>query len=195
MKNRLITLSAMVVVLAGTTTLRGQSPAAGKVGIINIQAAIANTAEGKKVFTDLQSKYQPRQQSLQRLQQDIQADQDQLSKQGAALSDEEQGRLSRDAEEKQKQLKRDTEDAQNDFTRDRDEAINHIGQKMVQVIKDYSTQNGFNLVIDAAQVPIYYASPELDITKEIVTRYDVANPVAGAAAPATHSTTPPAAKH
>ena len=186
MKNRSIALAMLPLVLAGPLVLRAQTaaPAAGgKVGVINIQAAIASTAEGKKVINDLQKKYQPRQQELQRLQQEIQAIQDQLTKQGPALSDEEQGRLSREAEEKQTQLKRSSEDAQNDFNHDRDDAINHIGQKMVQVIRQYASQNGFTLVIDGGQIPIYYAAPELDITKDIVTKYDAANPVTDASAP------------
>ena len=168
MKNRSIALAMLPLVLAGPLALRAQAaaPAAGgKVGVINIQAAIAGTTEGKKVITDLQKKYQPRQQELQRLQQEIQAIQDQLTKQGPALSDEEQGRLSREAEEKQTQLKRSSEDAQNDFNHDRDDAINRIGQKMVQVIRQYASQNGFTLVIDGGQIPIYYAAPELDITR------------------------------
>lgn len=195
MKNRYITIGAMAAVLAGALALHAQSPsaAAGKVGVINIQAAIANTAEGKKVIADLQKKYQPRQQELQRMQQEIQDDQDKLNKQGPALSDEEQGRLNRDVEDKQKQLKRSAEDAQNDFNQDRDEAIQRIGKKMVQVIKDYSTQNGFVLVIDGAQVPIYYAAPSLDITKDIIAKYDAANPAAAEGAvpakPAAHAAT------
>jgi len=202
MKKQFIALTALLAVLAGSLALHAQSatPGQGKVGVLNIQGAIANTAEGKKVFTDLQRKYQPRQQEIQRLQQEIQSIQDQLTKQGPALSDEEQGRLSRDAEEKQKLLKRSAEDAQNDYNHDRDEAINKIGQKMVHVIGEFAQQNGFTLVLDGAQIPIYYAAPDLDITKEIITRYDAANPVAteGAAPakPATHSTVPASAtKH
>ena len=195
MKNRLIALTALLAVWVGPLSLRAQSapPAQNKIGVINIQLAIANTGEGKKVFADLQKKYQPRQQELQRLQQEIQAIQDQLTKQSATLSDEEQGRLSRDAEEKQKLLKRSTEDAQTDFDNDRREAINKIGQKMVKVISDYAAQNGFSLVLDDAQIPIYFASKDIEITEEIVKRYDAANPVAdaGAAAkPAAHPAAP-----
>jgi len=195
MKNRLIVLAALLAVVGGTVSLRAQSAASAqsKIGVINIQAAIANTVEGKKVIADLQRKYQPRQAELQRLQQEIQAIQDQLSKQQTTLSEEEQGRLSRDAEEKQKLLKRDAEDAQNDFNHDRDEAINKIGQKMVKVISDYASQNGFSLILDDAQIPIYYASKEIEVTAEIIKRYDAANPMADAAPaakPATHPTTP-----
>jgi len=195
MKNRLIAITALLAVLVGPLYIGAQSatPAQGKIGVINIQGAIANTVEGKKVITDLQKKYQPRQQELQRLQQEIQAIQDQLTKQSATLSDEEQGRLNRDAEEKQKLLKRSAEDAQNDFNRDRDEAIGRIGQKMVRVINDYALQNGFTLVLDDAQIPVYYASKDIEITEEIVKRFDAANPVADAGAPAkpaAHPATP-----
>ena len=198
MKNRLITLTALLAllaVLASPVYVRAQSaaPAQGKIGIINIQAAIANTAEGKKVIADLQKKYEPRQRALQSLGTEIQAIQDQLQKQAATLSDEEQGRLTREAEDKQKRLKRDTDDAQSDFSNDRDEAIKRIGQKMVKVIQDYAQPNGFTLVIDSAQVPIYYAATDLDITGEVIKRYDAANPVADAGAPAkpaTHPATP-----
>jgi outer membrane protein len=160
---------------------------------MNIQAAIGSTAEGKQALAELQRKYQPRQQELQRLQQEIQAIQDQLTKQSATLSDEEQGRLTRDAEEKQKLLKRSSEDAQNDFNHDRDETIRKIGQKMIRVINDYAQQNGFTLVLDDAQIPIYFASKDIELTGEIIKRYDAANPVADAGAtakPATHSTAP-----
>jgi outer membrane protein len=158
--------------------------------VINIQEAIGTTGEGKKAFGDLEKKFRPRQQELQRLQQEIQAIQDQLAKGQNTLSEEEQRRLARDAEDKQKLLKRSSEDAQADFGVDRDEAIRRIGQKMVKVIQEYATASGLSLVIDDAQIPIYYASPEMDITAAIVKKFDAANPVAEAPAPAA----PPAAK-
>jgi outer membrane protein len=183
MKNRLIVLIALLAVGAASVSLYAQSaPAAqNKIGVINIQAAIANTGEGKKVIADLQTKYLPRQQELQRLQQEIGAIQDQLAKGQSTLSEEEQGRLNRDAEDKQKRLKRSAEDAQNDFNSDRDAAINKIGQKMVRVINDYAQQNGFSLILDDAQIPIYFASKDIEVTADIIKRYDAANPVADAA--------------
>jgi len=194
MKNRLTALTAFLAFIAVPLAAHAQ----GKVGVINMNAAIASTAEGKKVIADLQKKYQPRQQELERLQAEIQAIQDQLSKQTPTLSDEEQRRMSRDLEDKQKLLKRSTDDAQSDFTADRDEAIRRIGQKVVSGIHDYAQKNGIALVIDGAQVPIYFASKDLDITEAIVKIYDAANPVADAGAsakPAVHPASPsPATK-
>jgi outer membrane protein len=194
MKNRLTVLTTLLALLAVPLSSRAQSPAAAqaKIGVINIQEAIGSTAEGKKAFADLSKKFQPRQQELQRLQQEIQAINDQLTKQSATLSDDEQRRLSRDLEDKQKLLKRSTEDAQTDFSTDRDEAIRRIGQKMVRVISEFAQQNGYSLVVDDAQIPVYYASKDIDLTEDIVKRYDAANPVAdaGAGVPATPAARP-----
>jgi len=197
MKNRMMVFTVLLAALAGPLNVRAQTaaPAQGKIGAINFQGAIANTAEGKKVMADLQSKYQPRQKALQTLNQQITALQDQLAKGVNTLSDEEQARLNREAEDKQKQLKRDTEDAQADFTRDRDEAVGKISQKMVRVIDDYAQKNGFSLILDDAQIPVYFAAKEIEITADIIKLYDAGNPVADAAAPAkpaTHAAAPTA---
>jgi Skp family chaperone for outer membrane proteins len=185
MKNRLIILTAFLAIMAVPLAAHAQ----GKIGTININAAIASTAEGKKAIADLGQKYQPRQQELERLQREIQTIQGQLNKPTPALSEEEQRRLARDLEDKQKLLKRSTDDAQSDFNTDRDEVIRRIGQKMVRIIQGYAPQNGIVLVLDGMQVPIYYAAKDMDITEAIVKRYDVANPVAeagGSAKPAAH---------
>jgi outer membrane protein len=192
MKNRLTTLTVFLAILAVPLAGRAQ----GKIGIINMNAAIGSSQEGKKAVADMQKKYQPRQQELERLQQEITSIQDQLSKQTATLSDDEQRRLTRELEDKQKLLKRSSDDAQSDYNADRDEVIRRIGQKMLGIIHDYASQNGFMLVIDSAQVPIYYAATGTDLTEEIVKRYDAANPAADAGAPpkpAAHPAAPPPA--
>jgi len=153
----------------------------GKVGIINMQQAIADTQEGKKAFTDIQKKYQPRQQDLQRQQQEIQALQEQLQKQAATLSDEERMRLGRELEDKQKLFKRAQEDATAEYQADNQDALRRLGRKMVEIINDYAQKNGYSLVLEEAQVQPYFLTPDVDLTEAIAKRYDAANPVEGAA--------------
>jgi Skp family chaperone for outer membrane proteins len=183
-----IWLTGSILFLAITAlppTMRAQS----KIGVINMSVAIGSTAEGKKAIADLNQKFAPRKQELVQLQNEIQTIQTQLSKQSPTLSDEEQHRLSRDLEEKQRVLKRSADDAQSDYNADTEETVRRIGQKMVRIIADYAPQQGFVLVLDNAQVPIYYAAKDIDIQAEIVKRYDAANPVVatgGPSKPAAH---------
>ena len=168
---------------AETPNASPRSLPARRVAFININEAIAGTIDGKNALADLQKKYQPLQQELQRLQQEKQAIQDQLQKQQPTLSDQEQSRLLRELETKQKQFTRAWEDAQADFNRDRDEVINRIGTKMLQLIAEYAGQNNFGLVLDDVQVPVYYASKDIEMTDAIIKRYDAATPAASSPAP------------
>src|SRR5271157_454794 len=115
MKTRVSTFTLLFFLGTAPAGLLAQSAGAPtKIGFVSIQEAILSTAEGKKSMADLQKKYQPRQLEIQNDQRDIQAISDQLQKQAATLSDEEQRRLNRDLEEKQKVLKRASEDYQAD---------------------------------------------------------------------------------
>jgi len=195
MKTRVSTIILLLCLGISPSLLLGQGAGTpGKIGLVNIQEAIVSTAEGKKAMADLQKKYQPRQQEVQKLTEDARAISDQLQKQAATLSDEEQRRLNRDLEEKQKLLKRTTEYAQADFATDRDEMFRRIGQKMVKQINDYAQQNGFSLIIGSDQVPIYYAAKEVELTDAIVRLYDAANPsdALTSGVPATPAATHPA---
>jgi outer membrane protein len=196
MRNRLWTVSVVLGLLVFPALARSldEPPAApGKIGLINIQAAIASTEEGKKTLGDIQKKYEPRRNDLERQQQEINALQDQLQKQQTTLSDEERLRLTRELDEKQRLFKRAQEDAQADYQNDNQEAVRRIGQKMVRVINDYAQQNGFALVLDpaAVQLPVYFAARGLDLTDAIVKRYDAANP---GPSPAASSSSPPPVK-
>ncbi len=193
MKNRKLTLAALIGLLASPVLLQAQGSAVtpGKIGIITLQPAIAASGEGKKAFAEIQKKFQPRQQELQRQQQEIQALQDQVQKQANTLNDEEERRLRRELDEKQKIFNRSREDAEADYRVEGQEVVERIGRKMMPLINDYAQQNGFVMIIDpsAVQLPVYFLAKEIDITEEIVKRFDAANPVK---ADATSNTSPPA---
>ncbi len=209
MRNRILRTAALMVLL-GCPLLHGQSPAptstAGKIGVLNIQAAIAGTGEGRKALAELQAKFQPRQQELQRQQQEIQGLQEQLQKQVTTLSEEEQIRLRRQIEEKTKVFSRASDDFNADLRGDRQDVIQRIGQKMMKVINDYAEQNGYALIMDA-QVPvvtadqvvdgtiqIWYAGKDASVTEEIVKRYDAAHPASASSTPVLTTPTAPAPK-
>jgi outer membrane protein len=194
MKKRVVICSILAGFLSFAALAGAQDPVAtgagGKIGLINIQQAIFATGEGKQAFAELQTKYEPRKQQLQRDQDKVSQLTDQLQKQSATLSDEETNRLRRELDKTQSQLKREQEDAQSDYQADTQDVGNRIGQKMVKIISDYAQKNGFDLVMDPAQINIFYAAKGIDITEPIVKLYDQANPVAAPAA----STAPAPAK-
>jgi outer membrane protein len=163
--------------------------AAGKVGVINIQAAIASTAEGKQAAAELQSQFTPRMNELQNLQKQIEDVRNRLQAGQSTLSDEEKARLQREGDtltrtyqRKQQELQDDTNDAQQ-------EVVNRIGRKLVDILNKYSKDNAYAIVLDdsSQQTPVIYAANQIDVTQDIIRLYDQSYPVKNA------STTTPTA--
>lgn len=168
--------------------------ATGKIGVINIQAAIGATAEGKKAANDLQSQFAARQQELQSLNKQV-SDLQQRLNNGISLSDEERNRLTAEGTRLSQRLDRKNNEFQEDFNAAQADLINGIGQKMITVINRYAQEHGLSLVFNSSAqgTPILFASKTIEITQDIVNLYDQTYPVKGAAAaPPTKSTPAPA---
>ncbi len=162
-------------------------PLPTRIAVADVTGAIGTTAEGKIVLEGIQKKYEPRRQQLEADQKKLQADQDRYNRQGSTYSESERLRLERQLQEGQRKYRRDQEDLQAEFQRDQQDAGQRLGQKMQRIINEFAAQNGYVLVIDYRQMPVHYIHKSIDITQDLIRRYDAAYPVPGAtpaAAPA-----------
>ncbi len=174
-----------VLALAATLTAQAQQ---GKFAIINIQGAIISTKDGQKAAAELNAKTQPKKRELEQKQNEINSLQDQLSKGQNTLSESAKNDLYKNIEAKKKSLQREMEDAQADLEADQSKLLQQLGQKILAVIERYAKDNGYTMVVDVGSqnTPVIYASPSIDITKEIIELYDKST--ASASAPATRCT-------
>lgn len=161
------------------------APNPTKIAIINIQAAILQTKEGQKASSDLAAKFTPRRSVLEKKQTDIQGLQDQLRKGSATLSDEAKARLEKDIDSNTKSLNREAQDLNDDVDQDQGRLMNELGTKMMAVIEQYATQNGFAVVLDVSsqQSPVLWAAAAANITPDIIRLYDLAHPESASTAP------------
>src|SRR6476661_9179016 len=101
-------------------------PVPTKIGVVNIQQAISECAEGKKEIDALQQKFAPKQVELKGLNDDIDNLKKQYQAQAEKLSDEEKSRQAKAIDTKQKALQRNLEDAQAEFQQGEQDVINRI---------------------------------------------------------------------
>jgi outer membrane protein len=162
-------------------------PVPTKIGVVNIQQAIQECAEGKKEIDTLQQKFSAKQIELKQQSEDIENLKKQYQTQADKLSDDEKNSRAKAIDTKQKALQRSGEDFQNEAQQAEQDVVNRIGSKMVAVLEKYANANGFAVVLDVSNPqtsPVLWATQGTVITKELVDAYDKENP-AGAAAPAT----------
>jgi outer membrane protein len=164
-------------------------PVPTKIGVVNIQQAIGESAEGKKEIDVLQQKFNPKQVELKGLNDELENLKKQYQAQADKLSDDEKSSKAKTIDSKQKALQRNYEDAQAEFQQSEQEVINRIGAKMLAVLEKYANTNGYAVVLDVSNPqtsPVLWATQGTVITKELVDAYDAANPAgAPAAKPAT----------
>jgi len=181
------------LVLAATLGVQAQAPP-NKIAVIAIQQAIVATKDGQKAAAELDSKAGPKKKELEQKQNDISSLQDQLTKGQNTLSEGTKTDLYKSIESKKKSLQRDFEDAQAEMDQEQQKILQQLGQKMMAIIERYARDNGYTMVVDVSnpQTPVLYASPSIDITKDIIELYDKSTAQMSAPKPAATSAKPPA---
>ena len=154
-----------------------------KVGVINMQAAISGTAEGKQALAELQSQFAPRYTELQDMQKQINDLQSRLQAGQTTLSDDEKARIARQGDQlsrtyqrKQQELQDDSNDAQQDI-------VNSLGRKVVELLDSYAKENGYAVIIDTSsqQSPVMYSANQVDVTQDVIQLYDKNYPLKASA--------------
>jgi outer membrane protein len=170
---------------------------ATKIATINVSQAIASTAEGKADAAQLQSQFAPRTSELQNISKQID-DLTNKARTGAnTLSDEEKARIQAQINSLQQSGQRKQQDLNEDQQAAEQDMIETIGRKLEGVLSKYASENGYAVVLDVGsqQTSVFWSAPTSDITQQVISLYDAANPVkSGGAAPssAPRSTAPKA---
>ncbi len=143
-----------------------------KIGVINVQKALADTDELKKASAELQKKYQPRQDEMDKLQKDLEAIDAQLN--SGKLNQQAAADLQAQGTRKQRDQQRMADDMNADVEKDRQDILARMSQKMQDVINKLAADKGLDMIIEASQTLFY--KPVFDLTADATTAYNTANP-------------------
>ena len=145
-----------------------------KVGVVSLQRAVLESAEIKKAQAEMEAKYKPRQQEMEKLQRDLQAIQQQLQTNEGKLTSAAQSELTAQGQHKQRELQRLSDDLQADVNAERTEVLTQSSRKMQEVVRKLADEKGLDLVVDVTSTVFF--KPALDLTAEAIAAYDKAYP-------------------
>lgn len=165
-------------------------PEGAKVAYIDIQRIASESAEGKASTAKVQALNQKKVAELSELNKKLQADQQKLQEQGGLLNDAARGELERSIDRQTKELQRAQQDAQDEVTQLQVDLQGVFQAKLMPVIQKVVGEKGIQILFSRADAGIVVADPGLDLTDEVIKRFDATPSTAKPAAPAT----PPASK-
>lgn len=175
--------------------VQGSAPANSEtVPAISFQVAVLQTDEGKRLFSDLQKKYEPKRAQLKALNDEVQAMTKQLQADSAKLSDTERSARAGSIDEKKKILDSERAEAQDEFQKEMEALYEPLASRFYQFVVSYAKQQGLPLVFDAEQnklAVIYKADSTsvTDITKTVVASFNLNS--SGTSAPQTAASPAP----
>jgi len=151
-----------------------------KVGVINLQKAVLESAEIKAASAAMEGRYKPRVAQIEALNKEIAAISDNLRTNAGKLTPQAEASMTSDGTRKQREAQRLQEDLQADVERERNDILGKTTTKMQEVVKQVAEAKGLDLVVDVPYAVYFKAA--LDITTEVIAAYDKAHPAAAPAA-------------
>jgi len=187
----------LVIGLSLPAALLAQAPAAGapagagKVAVVDFQKAVTENSEGKKAQEKFMGELNKRQKEFEDKQKALTDAQTKLQNGDKALSETAKADLAKQIDKLTTELQRMNDDAEKELRDLQQQLFRPIMEKTQDVVKSYSTENGFAVVFDVSSQAnsIVYVQDVADITTEIIRRVD-ATPTKAPAAPATSTPAP-----
>ena len=198
MKVSVTSLAIGVALAAAPALASAQAPAlptaeAQRFAVINIQRVASESTEGKASTARVQALNQKKIAELNDLNKRLQADQQKLQSQGSMLNEAARAELERSIDKEQKDLQRSQQDAQEEVQQLQQDLQNGFQAKLLPIIQQVVNERKITILFSSADAGIVFADPGLDLTADVIKRFDAAAAPA-TAAPAAPATTAPAAQ-
>ena len=157
-----------------------------KVGYVDMQRALNETEDGRKAKEKLKKDFDQKQKELDEQQNQLKKEIEDLDKKRSLLSPDK-------VREKEAELRAKLEKVQSTYMRHQQDLSGKeqketakIFERMTKIISEIAAAENFSMIVDRSA--LVFAKPHLDLTNELIRRYNGTAGKAGGGAP----TTPPA---
>ncbi len=170
-----VTFSLMLLIAAVTLGMAQDVP---KIGVINSQEVLEKSAEGKRVIARLTEKDKQNQAAITKLDDEIRTLETRLNTQRLTLSEETLYNMNTDLQKKKTDRTRLAEDAVRDFQDLQVKLFNRVQSELIPIIEAMGKEKGIDLIFDLAKSGAVYFNPVVDMTEEVIKRYDASKAAA-----------------
>lgn len=161
---------------------------AGKIAVVDFERAVTETKEGKAAQARLDSMYASRKQEIKKLQDGLQKDMDDYQSRSMILSDDAKAEAEKKLQAKQQTFQDTYQRYQSEMQQTYQTLLQDLDQKMRKMTQQIAKEKGYDLVIDKAAV-VYVGGDTIDMTDQLITRYDATESGSTDSKPSTPSKT------
>jgi outer membrane protein len=172
-RSKIPLLALLVTFLAFT----GFTQESVKIGVVNSNEVIQRSTEGKAVMAQLQDKDQSNSSKLATMDEKIHELETKLNTQRLTLTQESILQLTSELERKRTERKRFAEDSLREIQELRYRLFSKVQDEVIPIIEQIGKERNLNIIFDLANSGAVYFSPAIDLTEEVIKRYDASKAV------------------
>jgi outer membrane protein len=171
----LLAAGGAVAVWVGVPTTSAQTaaaPAPVRVGFVDIQRVLARSSAGVAAREQLEKEKAAMQRQVDAQRGDIEKLRDELEKKGQLLSVDARKEKQEQLERKVRDARRLVDDLQGTLQKKEEALLAKVLQDVSGLIQKVSKDRGYGLVLERQRSSILYATPESDLTDDVLRAYD-----------------------
>jgi outer membrane protein len=157
-------------------------PEGAKIAFVVLQRVVAESAEGKQASARVQALQQKKVADLNERQKAAQGLQEKLDKSGAVMSEAARADLTKQVERANVDLQRATQDAQAEVQELQQQLQEEFQRRIAPIIEAVGKEKGLHYIFNGPDSGLVWADASLDITNDVVKKFDLAKPAAPATA-------------
>jgi len=175
----------MVAATALPAVAQTGAPSVPKIAVIDVQKLVVESAAGKEAQGRVKKVVDAKQVEGEKLQKDLQSLQQRITDQGPSMNDDKRDQLNKEYQEKGIAYKRFQDDAQRDVQTAQQKELADLEKRVLPVINQVGKEKGYTLIFNKfAPGMLVYADDAVDITDEVLRRFNTQVTVPPAAKPA-----------
>jgi outer membrane protein len=163
---------AAAVMVAGVGFSQTASAQDLKVGYVDLQRALTQVEEGKEAKAKLKKDFEDKQAKLDKKQKEVKKLKEELKSQSMALSAEAKKKKRAELQKKMAELQRMYMSLQRNLSQKEAKATKGIFKKMRKVVRKIAEEKGYDLVLEKRGSSVLFAKDAMDLTDELIKRYD-----------------------
>jgi Skp family chaperone for outer membrane proteins len=161
----------LVLFVAGLVSL-GYAQQPMRFAVVNSQEVLEKSQEGKRVTTQLEAKNKTLQEDLARIEDRIRDLETRLNTQRLTLSQEALSNLMADLDKQRTDRTRFVEDSRRELNDLQMRLFNRLQTELRPIITEVGKEKNLDLIFDVGGSGIIYFNPAVDMTQDIIIKYD-----------------------
>ena len=143
-----------------------------KIGVVDLQRCLNESKIGKKYKTEFTAEADKMKADLEKEEETVKALREGLEKQGMVLSETAKAEKEREYQEKLDAFKEKFKASQQALQRKDQELTRKVLKDLQGVIRELGDTEGYTLILEKGEAGLLYMTPPLDLTDEVIRRYD-----------------------